>query len=74
MIDLFAALTLLGAPAAALFAIRCTIQRQFRRECDEAALSWSAARSLRRDARAPNHVAAERPCDAEQPAKPGLPR
>lgn len=58
MIDLFAALTLLGAPAAALFAIRCAIQRQFRRECDEAALSWSAARNQHRGARGPNHAGA----------------
>lgn len=34
MIDLLAALVLLGAPAAALFAIRCAIRRQFRRERD----------------------------------------
>ncbi len=32
MTDLVAALTLLGAPAAVLLAVRCAIQRQFRRE------------------------------------------
>lgn len=32
MTDLIAALTLLGAPAAALFALRCTVQHQFRKE------------------------------------------
>lgn len=58
MIDLLAALILLGAPAAALFAIRCIIQRQFRRECDEVALSSSAARSPHRGVREPDHAAA----------------
>ena len=34
MTDMIAALTLLGAPALALFAVRCAIARQFRRERD----------------------------------------
>jgi hypothetical protein len=59
MTNLFAALTLLGAPAAALYAIRCAIQRQFRRERDGDALSSSAAHSRRRGVRGPNHAAAQ---------------
>ena len=35
MTDLLAALSLLGAPAAALFTVRYVIQRQFRRERDD---------------------------------------
>ena len=41
MTDLIAALTLLGAPAAALFALRCTVQHQFRRERGDDPRPWT---------------------------------
>lgn len=41
MIDLLAALTLLGAPAAALYGVRCAITRQFRKEQDTEAADVS---------------------------------
>lgn len=60
MMDLLAALILLGAPAAALFAIRCAIRRQFRRELDtgHTPLSWSVVRPVPRDVPAASSVRA----------------
>ncbi|MEX7474031.1 hypothetical protein AB4Z39_30530 [Mycobacterium adipatum] len=53
MTDLIAALTLLGAPAAALFALRCTVQHQFRRERGEHPGSWTAAPQHARATKSP---------------------
>lgn len=54
MTDLVAALTLLGAPAAVLLAVRCAIQRQFRRRSERPQLvggsygtsGWSRCQSI----------------------------
>lgn len=40
MTDLITALTLLGTPAAALYALRCTVRRQFRKEHADHSVSW----------------------------------